>query len=87
MSFSTTKIEEIAPYLTEYCEAAGKILRKTGLTNNNVRMAVCLDFSHSMQLLYREGKVKRLLDKILTLNCLYSQNEGLEVFLCGNNAY
>lgn len=87
MSFSTAKIEEIAPYLTEYCEAANKVLRKTGLTNNNVRMAVCLDFSHSMQHLYKEGKVKRLLDKVLTLNCLYSQDEGLEVFLCGNHAY
>lgn len=60
-------------------------LDKDKLNNLTARVAVVLDFSGSMEDLYRDGTVQTLLDRLLPLAMKFDDNGELDVWLFHND--
>ena len=51
------------------------VLEKRNLINVNARVSIVLDFSGSMDNLYRNGSVQALLDKVFPIAIEFDDNE------------
>lgn len=60
-------------------------LEKKELSNLTARVSVVLDFSGSMETLYRNGSVQRIIDRVLPLALKFDDNGELEAWLFSNN--
>ena len=61
-------------------------LNKDKLNNLTARVAVVLDFSGSMEGLYRDGTIQTLLDRLLPLAMKFDDNGELDIWLFHNDA-
>lgn len=60
-------------------------LKKRELTGLTARVAVVMDYSGSMENLYRRGNVQAILDRLLPLAMQFDDNGEMEVWLFDNN--
>ncbi|HLO47848.1 MAG TPA: TerD family protein [Kamptonema sp.] len=81
------KLEEKAPHIFDLVKKVDISLAKANLTNHQAKVALCLDISGSMNLLYNSGKIQRLAEKILALGCRFDDNGSIDIFLFGANAH
>jgi len=75
------KLEEKAPHIFNLVKKVDISLAKANLTNHQAKVALCLDVSVSMTLLYNSGKIQRLAEKILALGCRFDDNGSIDIFL------
>ena len=59
-------------------------LEKKELSNLTARVAVILDFSGSMAVLYNNGSVQRIIDRVLPLALQFDDNGELEAWIFSN---
>lgn len=57
------------------------VLEKRNLLDVNARVSIVLDFSGSMDHLYRNGSVQALLDKVFPIAIEFDDNEELDVWI------
>lgn len=62
-------------------------LEKKELTDLTARVAIVLDFSYSMDKLYRVGKVQKLIDRLLPLAMQFDDNKEMEIWLFSDGYY
>jgi len=68
-------------------KTAGVNLEKKGLAEHTARVALVLDISASMTMLYRRGAVQRLAERVLALGLRFDDDGEVDVFLFGENVY
>lgn len=81
------RVEEKAPALVSLVKQARVSLDKTGLRDHRAKVALCLDISGSMLLLYKSGQVQAFAERILALACLFDDDGSIDVFLFGAVAH
>ena len=57
------------------------VLEKRNLIDVNARVSIVLDFSGSMEHLYRNGSVQALLDKVFPIAIEFDDNEELDIWI------
>ncbi|AFZ66939.1 VWA domain-containing protein [Deinococcus peraridilitoris] len=80
------EIQHSAPQLVSLVKQAQVSLQKKGLDEHTARMALVLDISGSMQGLYANGTVQRVVEKALALGSRFDDDGRIDVFLFGVNA-
>jgi stress response protein SCP2 len=80
------RMEREAPQLLSLAKRAEVSLAKHQLLGHTARVALCLDVSGSMVMLYRSGKVQRLAEKVLALGTRFDDDGEIDVFAFGTNA-
>jgi hypothetical protein len=68
-------------------KTAGVNLEKRGLAEHTARVALVLDISASMTMLYRRGAVQRLAERVLALGLRFDDDGEVDVFLFGENVH
>lgn len=81
------RVEEKAPALVSLVKQARVSLEKTSLREHRAKVALCLDISGSMLLLYKSGQVQAFAERILALACLFDDDGSIDVFLFGAVAH
>jgi stress response protein SCP2/uncharacterized membrane protein YgcG len=76
-----------APQLVSLVKKAAISLEKRGLGEHTARVALCLDISGSMVMLYRSGKIQRLAERILALGLRFDDDGEVDTFLFGRNGH
>lgn len=76
-------VQEKAPYLIDLTKKAAVSLEKKKLSQITAQVVLVLDVSGSMYHQYRDGKVQRLLDKVLPLALLFDDDGALDVWAFG----
>jgi hypothetical protein len=87
---TNTKTIEVPIELTKKVSLAKDEVRKVCLTKKPLQnlvanVAVVLDYSGSMDMLYRNGTVQNTLEKLLPLAMTFDDNETMEVWRFGND--
>ena len=72
-----------APQLVNLVKKAAVSLEKRGLGEHTARVALCLDISGSMAMLYRSGKIQKLAERILALGLRFDDDGEVDTFLFG----
>jgi stress response protein SCP2 len=72
-----------APQLVNLVKKAAVSLEKRGLGEHTARVALCLDISGSMAMLYRSGKIQQLAERILALGLRFDDDGEVDTFLFG----
>lgn len=72
-----------APQLVNLVKRAAVSLEKKGLGEHTARVALCLDISGSMAMLYRSGKIQQLAERILALGLRFDDDGEVDTFLFG----
>lgn len=80
------KLQEKAPHLFDLTKKAEISLQKVNLADHQAKVALCLDVSDSMYLLYSSGKIQRFAEKILALGCQFDANASIDIFLFAGDA-
>jgi stress response protein SCP2 len=73
--------------LLDLTKRAAVTLEKRGLGEHTARVALCLDISGSMIMLYRSGKVQALVERVLALGLRFDDNAEVDVFLFGRDGH
>ncbi|MFC1434377.1 VWA domain-containing protein [Streptacidiphilus sp. N1-3] len=73
--------------LLDLTKRAAVTLEKRGLGEHTARVALCLDISASMSMLYRSGKVQALVERVLALGLRFDDNAEVDVFLFGREGH
>ncbi|MHA6758813.1 VWA domain-containing protein [Streptacidiphilus sp. PAMC 29251] len=73
--------------LLDLTKRAAITLEKRGLGEHTARVALCLDISASMSMLYRSGKVQALVERVLALGLRFDDNAEVDVFLFGRDGH
>ena len=81
------KLEQQAPHIFNLAKSADISLKKANLTNHKAKVALCLDISGSMSLLYKSGKIQQLAEKVLALGCRFDDDGSIDIFLFGSKAH
>ncbi|WP_161882219.1 VWA domain-containing protein [Deinococcus alpinitundrae] len=81
------EIAEKAPQLISLVKQAEVSLKKRGLDEHTARVALVLDISASMSVLYRQGVVQRVAEKTLALASRFDDDGRMDVFLFGLQAH
>lgn len=81
------EIAEKAPQLINLVKQAEVSLKKRGLDEHTARVALVLDISASMSVLYRQGVVQRVAEKTLALASRFDDDGRMDVFLFGLQAH
>ena len=68
-------------------KTAGVNLEKRGLAEHTARVALVLDISASMTMLYRRGAVQRLAERVLALGLRFDDDGEVDVFLFGERVH
>ncbi len=68
-------------------KSAGVNLEKRGLGEHTARVALVLDISASMTMLYRRGAVQRLAERVLALGLRFDDDGEVDVFLFGERVH
>ena len=68
-------------------KTAGVNLEKKGLGEHTARVALVLDISASMTMLYRRGAVQRLAERVLALGLRFDDDGEVDVFLFGEKVH
>jgi stress response protein SCP2 len=68
-------------------KTAGVSLEKKGLGEHTARVALVLDISASMTMLYRRGAVQRLAERVLALGLRFDDDGEVDVFLFGEKVH
>lgn len=68
-------------------KTAGVNLEKRGLGEHTARVALVLDISASMTMLYRRGAVQRLAERVLALGLRFDDDGEVDVFLFGEKVH
>ena len=68
-------------------KTAGVNLEKRGLGEHTARVALVLDISASMTMLYRRGAVQRLAERVLALGLRFDDDGEVDVFLFGERVH
>lgn len=76
-----------APQLVNLVKRAAVSLEKKGLGEHTARVALCLDISGSMVMLYRSGKIQQLAERILALGLRFDDDGEVDTFLFGRNGH
>ncbi len=76
-----------APQLVDLVKRAAVSLEKKGLGEHTARVALCLDISGSMAMLYRSGKIQQLAERILALGLRFDDDGEVDTFLFGRNGH
>jgi stress response protein SCP2 len=77
------RAEAEAPQLVNLVKRAAVSLEKRGLGEHTARVALCLDISGSMAMLYRSGKIQKLAERILALGLRFDDDGEVDTFLFG----
>jgi stress response protein SCP2 len=77
------RAEAEAPQLVNLVKRAAVSLEKRGLGEHTARVALCLDISGSMAMLYRSGKIQKLAERILALGLRFDDDGEVDMFLFG----
>jgi stress response protein SCP2 len=77
------RAEAEAPQLVNLVKKAAVSLEKRGLGEHTARVALCLDISGSMAMLYRSGKIQKLAERILALGLRFDDDGEVDTFLFG----
>lgn len=77
------RAEAEAPQLVNLVKKAAVSLEKRGLGEHTARVALCLDISGSMAMLYRSGKIQKLAERILALGLRFDDDGAVDTFLFG----
>jgi stress response protein SCP2/uncharacterized protein YegL len=81
------RIEKEAPQLINLVKHAGVSLAKAGLSTHRAKVALVLDISGSMMMLYKKGLVQQFADRILALGCKFDDDGEIDVFLFGASVH
>ena len=76
-----------APELLNLTKTASVSLEKRGLGEHTARVALCLDISGSMNRLYRNGSIQKLVERILALGLRFDDDGEVDVFLFGKEGH
>lgn len=69
------------PKLINLAKQVSTVLTKFGLDNHTADVALVLDFSGSMDSVYRNGFVQKLADALMGAAVLFDDNQSIDVFL------
>lgn len=81
MPISFEKLDQQAPALVKLAKKAQFNLSKHGLEGHRAKVALCLDFSGSMRVLYRDGHVQALAERVLALATQLDDDGAIDVFV------
>ncbi len=81
------KMEQQAPQLVSLAKKATISLEKAGLTDHTAKVALCLDISASMTMLYRSGTIQQFAEKVLALGTRFDDDGAIDIFLFGAKAH
>lgn len=86
MAVSLDKIERSAPGLVSLVKEASATLDSAGLGGQAAKVALCLDYSGSMNALYKNHTVQRLAERVLALGTQFDDDGAIDVFLFDSGA-
>lgn len=87
MAISLDKIEELAPGLVPTARTAIDVIAERGLTGQPAKVAVCLDYSISMQGLYASGVVQEITERALALGTQFDDDGDIDVYAFESRAH
>jgi hypothetical protein len=73
--------------LVSLVKSAGVSLAKRGLASHRARVALCLDISGSMSVLFGSGAVQQLIERVLALAIQLDDDGQADVFTFGTDAH
>jgi stress response protein SCP2 len=76
-----------APALLDLTKKASISLEKRGLGEHTAKVALCLDISGSMNRLYRNGSIQKLVERVLALGLRFDDDGEVDVFLFGKEGH
>lgn len=86
MGLSIEKIEKEAPKLMTLVKQAVDTIDKSKLNGQKAKVVLCLDFSISMEGLYRDGSMQRFSEKILALATQFDDDGNIDFFVFDTGA-
>ena len=86
MPLSLAKIEQEAPALLPLAQIAQTFLAKYNLTGHTAKVALCLDYSGSMNGEYAKGSMQKLAEKALVLGTQFDDDGAIDLFLFDTEA-
>lgn len=78
---------ESKPAMISLAKKLDASLAKVNLSKHQAKVALCLDISGSMGMLYDSGKIQTFAERILVLGCRFDDDGEIDVFLFGENAH
>lgn len=87
MPISLEKLATQAPTLVSLAKEARTSLDSHGLDGHRAKVALCLDYSGSMQGLYRSGEVQALAERVLALATQIDDDGAIDVFAFESRAH
>ena len=79
--------EEAELHFIDLKKKATHAVQKRGLGGQRARVALVLDISGSMSLIFQSGAVQRVCERILALAVKFDDNGTVDIFLFGGNDY
>jgi hypothetical protein len=86
MGLSLDKISAQAPGLLSLAKTAIEVVDLSGLNGQKAKVAVALDYSGSMQDVYRSGAMQRLVEKALALATQFDDDGSIDFFVFDSTA-
>ncbi len=62
-----------------------KVILDKGISGKQSRVALVLDYSYSMDGLYRNGSVQKLVERLLPVGVKFDDNQAIDLFIFSNN--
>lgn len=62
-----------------------KVILEKGISGKQSRVALVLDYSYSMDSLYRNGSVQKLVERLLPVGVKFDDNQAIDLFIFSNN--
>lgn len=78
---------ESKPAMISLAKKLDVSLAKVNLSKHQAKVALCLDISGSMGMLYDSGKIQAFAERILVLGCRFDDDGEIDVFLFGEDAH
>lgn len=75
------------PGLVSLAKSAQTTIQKHGLEGHVAAVSLVLDISGSMAPLFRDGKVQRLIERVMGLALNFDDNGAIDIFAFGQNAH
>jgi hypothetical protein len=86
MGLSLDKISAHAPTLLSLAKTAIEVVDLSGLNGQKAKVAVALDYSGSMQDVYKSGAMQRLVEKALALATQFDDDGSIDFFVFDSTA-
>lgn len=86
MGISLSKVGEQAPELLSLAKKAQFSLSKHDLVDTKAKVALVLDYSGSMNSLYRSGAMQQLAEKVLSLGVQLDDDGAIDLFVFDSGA-